>query len=242
MKLTNKILLATFGLILIAIFILLIIIRIQIKDEFSIIDGNGISHIILSNKELHLANFKSIRILIPSSVSVINSKNNSIDISGSETELNNLKINISDNNLVISSKKNILDFKEKLFIKLSLSHIEKIEVSCPSCINIKNFSLKSLEILIGEAGKIKGTNNYIKNLKITSKIAGNIDFKNCHIVNAVLNLNGKNRVEINMAGGVLRGHVDGSSIITYYGNIKEHKLVSLGLVYIIDGSNRLKKT
>jgi len=179
----------------------------------------------LLNKEYPCHDFNSIMITGFWNVKIVQDSDFGIRVSAPEYLMEYISINTSDQVLKI----------DQLFftdippggpdVLISMPVLSEIKSDVSVEIVFSGFKQEEMAIVTNGFSRITGNNSRIKNLSVSGNGIMGYDLNECPVVNACLELTGSGPIALNIAGGVLSGHVKGKIDITYMGNISEQKII-----------------
>jgi len=241
MKLSNKILLVTGILVLVAITYTVIgFKKVVSQGKSNKINNKGKIDSLLNakieTKNYSLKDFKKIKFNIDGRVLIKQKDSWKVEISAPE------KIFATEYTQV-RKEKNILSIKtpligegnrnSKIYISITLPKLEEIKVQSRTKLQLKNFEQKNMEVnVLGEC-LLEGSNNKIENLLLQSHGENRISFSRSEIKNANVKGFGKNQISINMAGGILQGSLGGAGVLIYSGEVKKVNVDTFGGTKVI---------
>lgn len=119
---------------------------------------------------------------------------------------------------------------------VTMPTISDIEIVGASSLELFEFDLARLSVSVDGAGRVVGQGMAIGTLELAIDGAAQIDFIEAEVVDAELNIEGAAKVDLTMAGGYLRGGIDGASQVEYRGSVSENtvEIDGIGSVRHVD--------
>jgi hypothetical protein len=181
-------------------------------EEFSDIDVEGIWNITVTKGETY-----------------------SLAISEEESNLGKIMV-VQKNNQIALRQKSGLNFFTGTPVEITMPNLNRLRVEGGSSIKINGFEGDRMEVIIEGMTVVTGNGNRIENLEIDGEGAGTLNFLESSVVNADLSLDGLVNLKLHMAGGVLKGRVEGLCNVKYTGTVSEEavRIEGLGSVKKID--------
>ncbi len=244
MKTANKILLIAFGVVVLAIFSIMLTIRVELKRD--VIEGSG--YIISESRDLGA--FNGIEVRGNFSVQITQGDQHSIIVYADDNLLEHIRTDISRDLLKISADKRFTG-NEKPKIIIELSELRAIDgsagakVYAEEAIHGRELSLKlrsgaeshlnlfydkaDIEVKTGAVVKLHGT---VEGLIANSATGANLDARNLTAVNCYVSSKGGAQSNV-FVTGQLTAQVSSGGIIRYTGNpIQKTESISGGGVIV----------
>lgn len=113
--------------------------------------------------------------------------------------------------------------------RIILSQLRSIEIDGASDISLAGFSSDTLEIDIDGAGSLSARDLRVDRLDLSSDGAVRIDLRESLVTNAALDVDGAASLQLQMAGGILEGELDGAAVLSFSGPVSAERIDTGGL-------------
>ncbi len=159
----------------------------------------------------------------------------SVVIREEESKLDKIKVTQKDNQIILRQRSG-LNFFTGTPVEITMPVLDRLRVEGGSSIKINDFESEHMEVVIEGMTVVTGTGNEIENLEIDGEGAGTLNFLESSVANADLSLDGLVNIKLHMAGGVLKGIMEGLCNVKYTGTVSEEtvRIEGLGSVKKID--------
>lgn len=124
-----------------------------------------------------------------------------------------------------------LNFEELGVVRayLVIPDLKGIEVNGATAIYFSGYKLSQLVLNLTGTNQLRGKDNTIQDLSISSAGASAVDLFDSSIVNAKLHTSGSSDIKLNMVGGDLTGLATGIARIIYHGTVNHRDVRTFGM-------------
>lgn len=236
MKKSGIMLAAGAGFVIIVLLALTVFFRLRIadftaaavKNSSSIVSRSGI----MKTKDYNFSDFNQLHFDDMWNVSIKGGDHYSVTVEADEKILDNISIERKGKELFFSYDGNLINSKNSgsdVQATIVMPDLKKLEITGMGQMELHNFNLDELSLLISGASSIGGSGVSVNQLDLIVNGAANAELNSMDIRNCRLNISGAASIQLNMTGGELTGQVSGAASVLYKGSVSNESVSLSGL-------------
>ncbi len=221
MKRSSILLLSGIIFVVVGIFALMIIIKIQLNKPIRVNSTSSSIYTVITavpdilTKKYDMKDFTGINVSVACSIEITQNTDYSVDVDLPENIAEHLNIQVQEEQLDIFLSPGVHLDSGEIMIRISMPELTSLKLSGENDVYFSNFSGDELSILSSGTTKIIGRRGWYENVQIDSSGTMNINIEEVAAVNARINASGEGIISLAMAGGKLTTSISGNVQVLY---------------------------